>query len=69
LPAAADQGGYGRGAAVLSVGIGTTGLITFAYFSLASYSLPAADYGEITLLWSASPTATRGASAAASTCV
>jgi O-antigen/teichoic acid export membrane protein len=44
---------YGRGAAVLSVGIGTTGLITFAYFSLASYSLPAADYGEITLLWSA----------------
>ena len=35
------------------MGIGTTGLITFAYFSLASYSLPAADYGEITLLWSA----------------
>jgi O-antigen/teichoic acid export membrane protein len=44
---------YGRGAAVLSVGIGTTGLITFAYFSLASYSLPPAEYGEITLLWSA----------------
>jgi O-antigen/teichoic acid export membrane protein len=47
------EGSYGRGAAILSVGIGTTGLITFAYFSLASYSLPAADYGEITLLWSA----------------
>ena len=44
---------YGRGAAVLSVGIGTTGLITYAYFSLSSYSLSEADYGGITLLWSA----------------
>jgi O-antigen/teichoic acid export membrane protein len=38
---------------VLSVGIGLTGLITFSYFSLASYSLPEAEYGRITLLWSA----------------
>jgi O-antigen/teichoic acid export membrane protein len=45
--------GYGRGAAILSVGIGATGLITFGYFSLASYSLPEAEYGRITLLWSA----------------
>jgi O-antigen/teichoic acid export membrane protein len=44
---------YGRGAAILSVGIGATGLITFGYFSLASHSLPEAEYGEITLLWSA----------------
>ncbi|MDQ3648573.1 MAG: hypothetical protein M3433_08340 [Actinomycetota bacterium] len=44
---------YGRGAAVLSAGIGTTGLITFAYFSLASYALEPASYGDITLLWSA----------------
>ena len=44
---------YGRGAAILSVGIGATGLITFAYFSLASYSLPENEYGRITLLWSA----------------
>jgi O-antigen/teichoic acid export membrane protein len=44
---------YGRGAAILSVGIGATGLITFAYFSLASYSLPKEEYGHITLLWSA----------------
>ena len=44
---------YGRGAAVLSAGIGATGLITFAYFSLASYSLPKEEYGHITLLWSA----------------
>ena len=44
---------YGRGAAILSAGIGTTGLITFAYFSLASYALPETEYGGITLLWSA----------------
>jgi O-antigen/teichoic acid export membrane protein len=44
---------YGRGAAILSVGIGATGLITFAYFSLASHSLPDDEYGRITLLWSA----------------
>jgi O-antigen/teichoic acid export membrane protein len=44
---------YGRGAAILSVGIGLTGLITFSYFSLASYALPDEQYGQITLLWSA----------------
>jgi O-antigen/teichoic acid export membrane protein len=53
--ARAEEGsaGYGRGAAILSAGIGTTGLVTYAYFSLASYSLSEADYGAITLLWSA----------------
>jgi O-antigen/teichoic acid export membrane protein len=45
--------GFGRGAAILSVGIGTTGLITYAYFSLASHTLSESDYGGITLLWSA----------------
>ena len=30
---------YGRGAAVLSVGIGVTGLVTYTYFSLASHLL------------------------------
>lgn len=35
------------------MGIGATGLITFGYFSLASYSLEEAEYGRITLLWSA----------------
>ncbi|MBA2421086.1 MAG: hypothetical protein H0V57_08170 [Thermoleophilaceae bacterium] len=47
------RAGYGRGAAVLSAGIGATGLITFAYFSLASYALEPDSYGDITLLWSA----------------
>jgi O-antigen/teichoic acid export membrane protein len=58
LSASAEAGeprrtGFGRGAAVLSVGIGVTGLVTYAYFSLASHSLSDADYGGITLLWSA----------------
>ena len=51
--AEASPASYGRGAAVLSVGIGLTGLITFAYFSLASHSLDPGDYGRISLLWSA----------------
>ena len=50
---AAGPRGYGRGAAILSVGIGVTGLVTYAYFSLASHSLSDDDYGQITLLWSA----------------
>ena len=50
---ASAERSYGRGAAVLSVGIGVTGLITFGYFSLASHSLPEDEYGRITLLWSA----------------
>jgi O-antigen/teichoic acid export membrane protein len=53
LPAAADRGSYGRGAAVLSLGIGATGLVTYAYFSLASHSLGDSAYGGVTLLWSA----------------
>jgi O-antigen/teichoic acid export membrane protein len=52
LSASAERS-YGRGAAILSVGIGATGLITFGFFSLASYSLPEDEYGRITLLWSA----------------
>ena len=50
--AAPEGSGYGRGAAVLSAGIATTGLITYGYFSLASHSLSESDYGGITLLWS-----------------
>ena len=38
---------------MLSVGIGVTGLITYAYFALASHSLSKDDYGRISLLWSA----------------
>jgi O-antigen/teichoic acid export membrane protein len=53
LSASAEPRSYGRGAAILSVGIGATGLITFGFFALASHTLPETQYGRITLLWSA----------------
>jgi O-antigen/teichoic acid export membrane protein len=43
---------YARGARILSVGIATTGVVTFAYFALASHSLSPTDYKGISLLWS-----------------
>lgn len=43
---------YGRSARILSIGIASTGLVTFAYFSLASHSLSASAYAGISLLWS-----------------
>ena len=48
-----SDGGYRGGAAVLSAGIGVTGLVTYAYFALASYALDDVSYGRVTLLWSA----------------
>jgi O-antigen/teichoic acid export membrane protein len=45
-------GGYGRGARILSVGIATTGVVTFAYFSVASHVLDDPDYKAVSLLWS-----------------
>jgi O-antigen/teichoic acid export membrane protein len=53
LSASAERSSYGRGAAILSVGIGVTGVVTFGYFALASHSLSESEYGHITLLWSA----------------
>ena len=44
--------GYGRGATILSIGIATTGLVTFAYFSVASHVLSEVAYKRISLLWS-----------------
>jgi O-antigen/teichoic acid export membrane protein len=43
---------YGRGARILSVGIASTGLLTFAYFSIASHVLGASAAKRIDLLWS-----------------
>ncbi len=51
-PAAAQPAGYGRGARILSIGIATTGVVTFAYFSVASYVLDDVAYKQISLLWS-----------------
>jgi O-antigen/teichoic acid export membrane protein len=43
---------YGRGARILSVGIASTGLLTFAYFSIASHVLGEGSAKRIDLLWS-----------------
>ena len=45
------RSGYGRGARILSVGIATTGVVTFAYFSLAAHALTEVEYKRISLLW------------------
>jgi O-antigen/teichoic acid export membrane protein len=42
---------YGRGATILSIGIATTGLVTFAYFSVASHVLTEDEYAGVSLLW------------------
>jgi O-antigen/teichoic acid export membrane protein len=36
---------------VLSLGIATTGVVTFAYFSVASYALDEVEYKRVALLW------------------
>jgi len=43
---------FGGGVRVLSIGIAATGLLTFAFFSIASHVLNATSYGRVTLLWS-----------------
>src|SRR4051794_22243108 len=44
VTAAARRSGYGAGAKILSIGIASTGVVTFAYFSVASYALGDVDY-------------------------
>jgi len=43
---------YGSGARILSIGIASTGLLTFAYFSIASHVLGPASAKRIDVLWS-----------------
>jgi len=43
---------YGSGARILSIGIASTGLLTFAYFSVASHVLNAFQAKRVDLLWS-----------------
>ena len=50
----AEQGiSYGRGAALLSLLIGVTGLLTYAFHSLAAHALGVDQYGTIAALWAA----------------
>ena len=48
-----DRGSYGRGAALLSALIGVTGLLTYAFHSLAAHALGRDDYGTVAVLWAA----------------
>ncbi len=43
---------YGSGARILSIGIASTGLLTFAYFSIASHALGEGEAKRVDLLWS-----------------
>ncbi|MGH2905007.1 MAG: hypothetical protein ACRDK7_15700 [Solirubrobacteraceae bacterium] len=57
-PAAPDPSGastprsYGSGARILSIGIASTGLLTFAYFSIASHVLGEESAQRLDVLWS-----------------
>jgi O-antigen/teichoic acid export membrane protein len=49
---AGQTAGYARATGVLSIGLAIAGLVTFAFFSLASHSLSAQSYTRIVVLWS-----------------
>jgi O-antigen/teichoic acid export membrane protein len=51
-PQARPPRSYGSGARILSIGIASTGLLTFAYFSIASHVLGEASASQLDLLWS-----------------
>ncbi|HEV2821296.1 MAG TPA: hypothetical protein VGW11_12395 [Solirubrobacteraceae bacterium] len=52
MSSSSSSSSYGRGARILSVGLALTGVVTLAYFVLATYALDARDYGAVSLLWS-----------------
>src|SRR5918912_898487 len=52
-PASVEARRFGRTAGMLSVGIGSAGLLTYVYFSLASHNLDRTAYGQVVVLWSA----------------
>lgn len=47
-----ERSSYGANARIMGVGIGVTGLVTFAYFAVASHVLTPEQYGPVSLLWS-----------------
>jgi O-antigen/teichoic acid export membrane protein len=52
LPAStAASGSYASGARVLSIGIASTGIFTFAYLATASHVLSQNAYGRVSLCW------------------
>jgi O-antigen/teichoic acid export membrane protein len=51
-PDDADDRSFASGARILSIGIASTGIFTFAYLAAASHVLSKGDYGLISLCWS-----------------
>jgi O-antigen/teichoic acid export membrane protein len=51
MSAGAAERSLGSGTRVLSVGIASTGIFTFAYLATASHVLSPVDYGRISLTW------------------
>jgi O-antigen/teichoic acid export membrane protein len=50
-PAGATTSSYASGAKVLSIGIASTGIFTFAYLATASHVLDQQAYGRVSLCW------------------
>jgi O-antigen/teichoic acid export membrane protein len=51
-PTGPPRRSYASGARILSIGIASTGLLTFAYFSIASHVLGSSEAKRIDVLWS-----------------
>jgi O-antigen/teichoic acid export membrane protein len=51
VPPAQKGGSYASGARVLTIGIASTGIFTFAYLATASHVLSPAAYGRVSLCW------------------
>jgi O-antigen/teichoic acid export membrane protein len=52
-PSEQQEMSFGRGAGLLSILVGVTGLMTYGFFALASQTLGATAYGGIASLWAA----------------
>jgi O-antigen/teichoic acid export membrane protein len=51
-PPAPERESYGRGARILTIGVGATGLLTAVYFVVASHVLTPIEAKRVDLLWS-----------------
>jgi O-antigen/teichoic acid export membrane protein len=50
--AAAETRSYGRSAGLLTVALGSAGLLAYAFFAVSSHTLDKHEYGTIVVLWS-----------------
>jgi O-antigen/teichoic acid export membrane protein len=50
--AAAETRRYGRSAGLLTIALGTAGLLAYAFIAISSHTLDKDDYGTVVVLWS-----------------